>query len=476
MKLKLTGSILFLVLLISILLQEFSFSVGCIVIPCYFFTIIIFIFYLLCKKQNILINQLKKFYKTASGKRLVFFILWILLGILFSLFSGHFIFKSFFTNFLGNFFCSNLFPFLITMIVLPYIIGYKKFCKYFLLLYFFVFLLGCIEYVANTYNITYIQNVFLMFVNRIATKTGLDRVFVEAYGKFRISGICHNEPGALAAFIFVSCPILYFLCTSKMRLFKNNILDFSIKISTFLMSIFCFIGTQSPINLCFMLIFLSIVVIYKLIYTKRIYKIIFFSIFTTFVTVLLIYISSVNIDISATYLNRIVTTMQSFTSMTVLVHAEPSLATRIGNYMAAFSIGLKYPICGIGYGNIMSLWPQEVLKLNIPITSELYTAASLKLPTAVGTMFWKLIAETGFIGMFLFYIFLFSIVNSALKIKNKFFAFEKELFNSLIFSLILYISVSYYIFLQPIMWVYFGALQAMILNKKSEIIQQKKDK
>lgn len=462
---------LFLIVLIFLtILQESALLVGNFTIPYYFFVIALFIGYVLIKHYHLITKNIKRLYKTKTGKYLAFFILWIFVGIFVSMFTGNFLPKSFLSNFIGNFFCSNLFPFLIPALIIPFCISYKKLCKYLLILYFIIFALGIIEYIGNTYSISFIQNIFLTIVNRISTKMDIARVFSEAYDRFRISGI-FQEPGGFAAFIFISSPIVYFLCTSKMRLLKIRVLDISVKISTFILMTICFIGTQSPINLCFMLIFLGCVILKKIIDMKIKSKgIILFSLFCTIVlasVITLNVLSLRNIDVTDTYLSRIVTVSETFTSMSKLVEAEPSLATRVGNYSAEFIIGMKNPVFGVGYGNINAKWAGTVKNLPFPVTRELTIYAYLQGTQSGGaSMLFKLIAETGFVGTALFYMFLFSIILTANKIKKYHFGFQNGLLNSFQIALILYICVSFYIFLQPIMWVYFGILEAIVLNTK----------
>ncbi|MGN1039656.1 MAG: hypothetical protein ACI4PI_03135 [Oscillospiraceae bacterium] len=345
--------------------------------------------------------------------------------------------------------------------------SYRKLCTYLLIMYFCTFSLGIIEYIGNTNNISFIQKFFTFFVNRTELVANITRVFSEAYGKYRIAGIFH-EPGTLAAFTFVSSPIIYFLCTCKMKLLKYRGLDKFVKVSTLVLMVTCFIGTQSPINLCFMLIFLGCAFVKKIVDIKIQYKgIILFSLFCISITFLLLALnifSVNNVDISETYLNRIVKTIENFTSMAKLVDAEPSLATRVCNWAADFIIAVKYPIFGFGYGNIMNIWPQTILALPFPIPMEIYINASLKNTTAVSTMLWKLMSETGFVGMGLFYTFMFNILVNANKVKKYYCGISHGLISSLQIALLLYICTSFYIFLQSIMWVYFGILESMILN------------
>ncbi len=469
MNIVIKNRFILIILFLFIVLQDFAIRIGEFVVPYHFFAILLFISYCFIRYNNLVLTNLKKLYNTKTGKYLTFFIIWIILGVFVSILTGNFIPKSFFSNFLGNFLCSNLFPFLIPALIVPFFIEYKKLCKFLIILYFCVFTLGIIEYIANTYDITFIQNLFSTIVNRVATKTETTRVFVIAYNKFRISGI-FQEPGGFAAFIFISLPLVYFLCTSKTMWLKNRVMDYIIKISTLILMPICLIGTQSPINLCFVLIFLGFIFVKKIITIKIKHKaIILLSCLgiTALIAIMTINILSLkNIDITDTYLNRIVKVIDTFRSMTLLVAAEPSLATRIGKFSGAFTIALKHPIFGIGFGNIMKEWPNAVLSLPFTITPELFNDAILKRPTAAGVMFWKLSAETGFIGTILFYLFLANIAYTAQKIKKYYTGYLYNLINNLQLSLILYICVSYYIFLQPFMWVYIGLLESMILHYK----------
>lgn len=469
---------LFAILLFFYVLSAFAFPVGSFVIPFYFVVSILFIIYIFFKNPNLIFKKLKDFYNTRMGKYLVFFLIWIFITIFVSILTGTFILKSFFSNFIGNFFCTILFPILIPIVILPNFLSYKKLGKYLLILYFFVGLTGVIEYIANTYNISVIQDIFNFFINRNATISGNERVFVQAYGRFRISGI-FQEPGNLAGFIFMSCPIIYFLCKTKIKLLRNRLLDSFVKLSTLIFSIICFIGTQSPINLSFMLIFLGIVFIYKLFKLKIKHKGVIFLTIGIFILLSLFLAIEIfkfmGVDITETFIVRIINVSKALTSITVLTIVEPSLATRIGNYAAQWNIGLHHPIFGVGYGNINSCWAAAVKSLPFPITDELaFYAFNTGKQAGGGAILFKLIAETGFVGTFLFIIFITSVVLNARKFIKYLDEYEKGLMISLILYLLLFIFTIYYSTFDGIKCVYLGILVSMILNTKNRLIKLRK--
>lgn len=470
MNLVLKKSYIFFLFLFFYFVADFAFPVGGFSIPFYFLAALFFIIFCLLKYPKLIFNKIELFYKTRIGKFFVFFLIWVVLSIFSSLFIGTFIPRSFFSNFIGNFFCSNLFPFLIPIIAIPFFISYKKLGKYLLVLYFIMFFAGVLEYIANSLGITFIQQVFSLLVNRISTVTGVERVFVQAYGNYRISGLC-QEPGTLAAFIFISSPIIWFLCTTKTKFFKNFCFDFLFKKMTILLMIVCFIGTQSPINLAFMSIFLGAILFYKLITFRIQYKaLIFTSVFVFLFLTLSLFVNLLSIrgiDVSETYLSRIMTVIESVKSITELTLREPSLATRVGNYYAQLKIGLSYPIFGVGYGNVNSIWAETVKNLQIPITNELAMYAYGDGKQAGGSsMLFKLFAEAGFVGAFLFLIFIVVMFFDSNKKNIIQDAYEKNFLLALRLSLILYSLTIYYMYLNPLYWIYWGILVSINLSKK----------
>ena len=467
MNFKVINAFLFLILLIFYILTEFGFPLGNFVLPFYFAVCILFLLYYLIKYQSTFYNNFIALKKSKIGFWFRMFFIWIIIGIVFSIYGRTFLPKSFLSNFLGNFFCSVFFPFLLSTLALPFFVSYKKLCKYLLIIYFCVFLAGIVEFIANSLGLSFVQEIFKFILNRHALLNDLEKTFSQAYGHFRVAGV-FGEPGALAAFTFISSPIIHYLCKTKTKLLNSTFTDFIVKKATLIMAILCFIGTQSPINLVFMGILLAFVLI-GLIKKIRIKNkgFILFSAISGLIIVLIVLssiLSTKGIDISETYLNRIVKVSSALSSITELTYADPSLATRVANYYADIKIGLSHPLFGVGYGNINSVWPSVVKSLPIPITNEIMYYVYWGIQAGGASFLFKLIAETGFVGTALFFLFLFTTVKSVRKVKYVYSIFEQGFMERLKISLILYICISFYTALQPFYLIYFGILVSMILN------------
>lgn len=453
----------FVFILVLFFLQEFSILLGNFVIPFYFVGCILFLLlYLLFQRKNFL-SSINLFIKTKTGVFYSLFIIWVLIGIMFSIPKGTFIPISFFKNFIGNFFCSIFLPFLISMTFFAKYKNIKKINKLFLIIYFIIMLLGIIEYIGTLYDVSIIKGLFSILVNKISQISGKERVFVQAFGLPRISSV-FQEPGEFASFIFISFPIIYMLSMSSQRILKNELVDLIIKKGLLFLTLVNMIGTQSPINLVFIGIFFSIALLKKFLSLNIKRKIITVVSFSLILSVSLTMFAGHNF--SENYLIRIVNVAKNLTNVTEIFYVEQSLATRIGNYAAEFNVGKNNPICGVGYGNINSQWAKEILSLKMPITDELYIyATTTKSQSGGGSYLFKLIGETGFIGTILFYLFLLNMYLTSKKVGKKCKTkFMYNINNSFNLTLLLYILTSFYVTLLPIYCVYFGVVEAINLQ------------
>ena len=127
------------------------------------------------------------------------------------------------------------------------------------------------------------------------------------------------------------------------------------------------------------------------------------------------------IPISNTFLVRVQKTITSGTDFKIFVMKEPSLANRIISYIVRFKMFQKYPITGIGYKNT------EYHAADIFAKQEILTyESSEKLKNLKngkmgmnGAIFWDTLSDTGIIGILLYYLFVFSLIQVLNKlIKN----------------------------------------------------------
>jgi O-antigen ligase len=195
---------------------------------------------------------------------------------------------------------------------------------------------------------------------------------------------------------------------------------------------------------------------------------------SAFVLLVFVNILSVgnNLDISETFLNRVVITFKNIDNYEGLIAAEPSLATRIGLYVNYFILGLKNPILGIGYGNLTYLIDRQLALSPIPLTSELTARFTHNAQSTGGSpnIFFRFLAETGIVGIIFLYLFFFSLITAINKNLPDYSGIEKEFLTGLKYFLIALIITSIYdsTLNHPINWIIIGIIQAMITNTVEE--------
>ena len=92
-------------------------------------------------------------------------------------------------------------------------------------------------------------------------------------------------------------------------------------------------------------------------------------------------------DLSDTYITRIFTVFQNLKNINSLIFLEPSLATRIISFYNTFCIYLKYPILGVGIGNVENYIINQFLISNIPLTVEINEKIQFAILTKTKIMF-----------------------------------------------------------------------------------------
>ena len=178
------------------------------------------------------------------------------------------------------------------------------------------------------------------------------------------------------------------------------------------MSLICIVLTKSPMIFIFISIFLFCYFYKNIIFAiKKFYlSIIIFSIL--FFT--LAYYLIPQIDFSNNYLYRIVNTLQSIATFNfnMLIYMENSLATRIVSYVNTFILFLDKPFIGYGFDNVRFYIIKYFLNSPLPLTPENKTYLNIALTSKLGMSFNRsllsgLLSETGLIGTFLYFLFLY---------------------------------------------------------------------
>ena len=171
----------------------------------------------------------------------------------------------------------------------------------------------------------------------------------------------------------------------------------------------CLVLSKSPISLIFVLI-ITLIYFYKSI-LKLIIKSpahLFFIVVSILLLFLLFFESEyLAVNIQTSYLKRIFETIPSLFSINTLITVEPSLATRIINYINNLQVFFDNPFCGVGYGNMSKYILVQMKISNLPLTLELWKNLNMGEGNVASAIFYRVMAETGFIGYICLFLFMF---------------------------------------------------------------------
>lgn len=466
--------------LLFLLCFIFSF-LGDFIIPISFGIPVFFVIasiFLLMIKPKYTINELCQLYK--SPFRFMFYLfLWIIVGILLSIFTGKFNLSGFIASFIGGLFFTILAPILISNIAFEKIISCKRLIKFVFSAFFIIFLLGIVQFIGFYFNNPIIETFFYIIKNKIYLLAELDTVTKPfASGIPRVSGI-FGEPSFLGFFIIVTSPIVYFLSKSKEKIYNNIYTDTFIKKSTYILMLINLLLTQSPIYILFGLVLLAILIVKK--HIRPNLKSLLTVLVASIILLLSLAVSDLgnkmsNVATNVAFVGRIALTTESYKDFNKFVLLEPSLATRILAYISNITLWGKDPITGIGYGNLKEAMPKAIASLPIPLTPELeYRISGTKQATGMGTaIFFRLLAETGLVGVFLFYKFLLTLLSAAKKSIDSYEGIQKDFITGLRYFVLMLIINTFYNS-HPhwaFIWLFVGITLAMVIfarkNQKIE--------
>lgn len=407
--LKVNKPIIGYLLLSFMLLQSLGVRMGssfiALFMPCQLIFLLFLIFY-----NKSFFTELYYLYKRTPFKYLILFTIWACITVFISLMLGTFYFNSFLVGFIGGLIFSVIFTFICSYFICNNFINLKTFIKFILIFYFFVFFLGILNYISNTYSLDIIKDFLLLFNN----KRSIIFSTTSTFESNRIRSI-FDEPGNLGAFIYVSAPIIYSLVVNKYKIFENCFLNFVIKKGLIPLMILNLLFCCSPISL---LLFLLVTFMYF--YKKIFYYIKKYNLIIILMLFLIIVLMPL-INLNGSYLYRIVSVFSNLGSINNLILADASFATRIINYINMFQVGVDFPITGIGYGNISKYILVKMQSTNIPLTEELLKNLYSGKGGVAAAIFYKIFAETGVIGLTLLLVFLNKIrteLNIIKKFKN----------------------------------------------------------
>ena len=250
-------------------------------------------------------------------------------------------------------------------------IGYEKFVKLFIYLFWLNLIVGFVAYIGQFFNITFINNIFDFFSNarlQIQQINMIDGVAqasnYEAYGLPRLDNL-FEEPSFYARFLFVFLPFAYFISEYKYTLFKNKYLNIIVKKTIVPFTWLSLILTQSPIY------FVLFLVVTIFLYYKKIWKLLKkYYLILILALVVLFYILS-HLNFQNTFISRIINVIASTKSLEMLIFIEPSLGSRIVSFCNTLAIFFQHPFTGVGIANVEKYQFIQTLNSNLPITSEI---------------------------------------------------------------------------------------------------------
>lgn len=275
-------------------------------------------------------------------------------------------------------------------------------------------ILGFINFSIFTFNISFLGSIYFFFVNK--------RLLV-SNSEFLISNMLNRvqstfeEPSHYVWFLCINLPLIYEMSCCKYKIFDNQFLDKFVKFTSIPLAWFCIIATLSPIGI---IIGFIVTIGYYVVKNKKSIKrlLSYFGLFAILSVIFIIFV--LNSSDSNPVFYRIKTVLFVLNDFKTFVIVEGSLATRLIYYSNAFIIALHNPIFGVGWGNLGGALYKIIEHTNMPLTLEVQTG--LRLCTNPSTfvytpsIFFRVIAETGFIGAFLFYYFLYRLFNVSKKL------------------------------------------------------------
>lgn len=466
---------LLLIPLIFLFLPAFCIWIMVKPIVVYYISSIVVFLLILLLKPNYFIKKIKLLYKISALRHCLYFAFW-------AIFSGFILVIN------GTYSINTYIYYLVSLLIidwgLTYILPFfifkenkfdiKFFARLLIIVSFVICIIAILEFLGKFYNIDilkfpsdFLGNQRLLYSDS-NTEVILDRV-----------RSVFAEPGWLGGFLFLNMPILYSLILSKYKLFNNVILNKIFKTSLIPLYWITILLAQSAIWLVFNLI-LTIFYFRKKIYfyiKKYMYLIIFILVFIALIVfALLMFSKSFNLG----YYQRIFNVILNIANFESLVAIDQSLGSRLVSYVITIKIGLKNWLLGVGLGNVAYIFPKFYQAANLPFVSELehnyIISLSSKTMKYNGAIPYQIFAETGIIGVILFYNFVFKNIRLFSKTKCYFSGLELDFANGLGFALLSSVIILFYDITETYyyIWFIFGLANIFIL-KAYYINKQRKD-
>ena len=375
-----------------------------------FLTVIPISIFLLLIQPNRCIKKFKFLFKHTPFRYFTILYIWIFIsGLMAVVYNYYSLSRYLYVTILG-FGLRFFLPLLYVIYIIPRYISLKQVIKTILIIYNVIVLIGFIEFIGALLNINIILDI-MHLISNIRPEDA--NVIIEVNsGIPRIRSV-FMEPGVYAKFIAINLPLIFFFAKTKLKIFNNPFLNIYCKRSLPILFLISAFLTQSPIYL----IFISIILLVY--FGKNILKYIIkhFSVFVSFLIILIICIIYLNscIDLSKTYVLRIINVLETIPKMSLdsIVVAEPSLGTRIVNNYNQFCIFLKHPLWGVGFMNTGSVLIKQLMNSPVILTAEMQmilASAIDKISITTNAMY-SLLYQTGLIGFIIYCVFIIKSIN-----------------------------------------------------------------
>lgn len=431
----------------------------------FIFIMPLFIFISFCFKPKYIKSSLIYLYNHSILKYAIFLYIWMIIASFFAALFGYYSFSRFIYIAIFSLIFRYLFVYLAPIFIFPKFITLKNFIKFMFIAFIFIYIIALIEFIGAKYNIEILNNIE-NFISRIR-----DYTVIEGRTSLpRIKSV-FREPGYFGRFLTIHLPIVYELCLSKLKIFKNIFINLFIKRLFILLTWINIILVQSPL---WLLIALGVTLFYfkgSLTNLLKKYKE-QFLISLVFIFLFGIIIS-MSIDLSKTFMARAFSVLEIIPklSLKTLIVADPSLATRIVSWINQILIFLKHPIFGVGVGNTGSYLINAFNTSGVPMTEEIESVIMLsngKIGLCTNVLY-TLLYQTGIIGFALYCVTMIKSIGILKKVKKYFYGLELCFINGFMKMLITLFVVSIIyeqFFLEEFLLFYLGLTCSIILIAK----------
>lgn len=434
--LKINLKFLIIIAILTLFLDGYMFLIGSLQFKLYdIFCILPVLFFIFKDKKKFFITLVDLYNKTPF-KYMVLFISWIIITAFFLFIANRakiLIFYSITIKLLP----ALLFCYTLSAYCLMNQYTLNKLIKFFLYIFLFVFISGLVLYSGDIFNISFIQHIQDAVSNVHLIKDGFQDMVDHSSGNYRLRGLFH-EPAAYGKFILVFLPIIYSLCFTKFRIFKNKIISIFIKILLFSLTWVTLILIQSPIMFICCLIVTFLYFIVKNIRLTLFLFLLFVICFPIFVLLgKEIIFEHINI-LQDTFGERILNVFFA-TSFLDFLQIDTSLGFRIEGIINNIMLSFKSIIYGFGYDNSRYYMYHQLITSPIPIGREQLGLLTYRYVPGTGVSTYKsclseLMVETGLVGTTLYYTLILKSIAFVSKLKKNLYGLERDFCTGLVQS------------------------------------------